>query len=189
MEQLSLAESHPAGNANSAQPRRRRSSLLRRLSLTFQRDTSTTRYDNFEGHRDSLEIIRHQIQANGIAYRPGIPHPRLDNVDLEDGSDNCNTNESGTNNGTPAEDVQVPVDTIQTPTGESSEEKQGEGTAECHHAVNNSDVASQEDANPVLSAHERSQVNRGQPKINANNSTTPLPTQFQNDKVGFARSA
>ena len=152
--------------------------------MTFQRDTSTTRYDNFEGHRDSLEIIRHQIQANGIAYRPRVPHPKLDGVDLEEGDGS-----SSTNNGTPAEDVQVPVDTIQTPAGESSEEKQGEDTAEYHHAVNNSDVASQEDANPVLSAHERSQVNRGQPKINANNSTTPLPPQLRNDKVGFARSA
>lgn len=81
MEHLSVAESHPTDSASSVQPRRRRSSLLRRLSLTLQRDASTTRYDNFEGHRDSLEIIRRQIQANGIAYRPRVPHPKLDDVD------------------------------------------------------------------------------------------------------------
>lgn len=102
-EQLSLAEAQPADSASSAQPRRKRSSLLRRLSSALQRDSSMTRCGNFEGHRDSLEIVRRQIQADGIAYRPRIPHPILDDVDLEDGGGKCSTcsNESGTTIGAP----------------------------------------------------------------------------------------
>ena len=205
MEQLSSAEtqqrhvglqheSHPTDSAGNAQPRRKRSSLLRRLSSTLQRDTSMARYDSFEGHRDSLEIVRCQIQANGIAYRPRIPHPILDDVDIEDEGGKCSSNESGTKNGATAEDIQVPADTIQAPAGESSEDtcKQGENMAERHHVLNNSDVASvasQEDINAVLPMHERPQDNRGHHKINANINTAPLPPQLQNDKVGYARSA
>ena len=203
VEQLSLAEtqqrhvglqheSHPTDSAGNAQPRRKRSSLLRRLSSTLQRDTSMTRYDSFEGHRDSLEIVRRQIQANGIAYRPRIPHPNLDDVDYEEGGGKCSSNESGTKNGATTEDIQVPADTIQTPAGESSKDKQGEDMAERHHVLNNSDVASvasQEDFNAVLPMHERPQDNRGRQKINTNTSTAPLPPQLQNDKVGYARSA
>ena len=203
MEQISLAEtqqrhveleheSHPTDSAGSAQPRRKRSSLLRRLSSTLQRDTSMARYDSFEGHRDSLEIVRRQIQANGIAYRPRIPHPILDDIDLEDGGGKYSSNESGTNKGSAAEDMQVPADAIQTPAGESSEEKQREYVAGSQHAENNKnngDVASQEDINAVLPMHERPQDNRGHQKINANINTAPLPPQLQNDKVGYARSA
>lgn len=182
-------ESHPTNSAGSAQPRRKRNSLLRRLSSTLQRNTSITRYDNFEGHRDSLEIVRRQIQADGIEYRPRIPLPILDDVDLEDEGGKCSTNESGTNNGARAEDVPGPADTIQTLAGESSEEKQRDDMAESPHVVNNSDVASQEDDNAVLPMHERPQDNRGHHKINANINTAPLPPQLQNDKVGYARSA
>lgn len=203
VEQLSLAEtqqyhveveheSHPTNSAGSAQPRRKRNSLLRRLSSTLQRDTSMTRCDHFEGHRDSLEIVRCQIQANGIAYRPRIPHPIMDDVDLEDEGGKCSSNESGTNKSAAAEDIQVPADAIQTPAGEWSEEKQREDVAESQHAENNknnSDVASQEDINAVLPMHERPQDNRGHQKINANINTAPLPPQLQNDKVGHARSA
>ena len=203
MEQINLAEtqqrhveleheSHPTDSAGSAQPRRKRSSLLRRLSSTLQRDTSMARYDSFEGHRDSLEIVRRQIQANGIAYRPRVSHPILDDIDLEDEGGKCSSNESGTKNGATTEDIQVPADTFQTPAGESSKDKQGEDMAERHHVLNNSDVASvasQEDFNAVLPMHERPQDNRGRQKINANTSTAPLPPQLQNDKVGYARSA
>ena len=200
MEQINLAEtqqrhveleheSHPTDSAGSAQPRRKRSSLLRRLSSTLQRDTSMARYDSFEGHRDSLEIVRCQIQANGIAYRPRIPHPILDDVDIEDEGGKCSSNESGTKNGATAEDIQGPADTIQTPAGESSEEKLGEDMAERQHVLNNSDVASQEDTTAVLPMHERPQNNRGHQKINANINAAPLPPQLQNDKVGYARSA
>ena len=204
MEQLSSAEtqqrhvglqheSHPTDSAGNAQPRRKRSSLLRRLSSalssTLQRDTSLKRYDSFEGHRDSLEIVRHQIQANGIAYRPRIPHPIFDDIDLEDGGGKCSNTKSGTKNGATAEDIQGPADTIQTPAGESSEEKLGEDMAERQHVLNNSDVASQEDTTAVLPMHERPQNNRGHQKINANINAAPLPPQLQNDKVGYARSA
>ena len=192
-EQLSLAEAHPTDSASSAQPRRKRSSLLRRLSSALQRDSSMTRCGNFEGHRDSLEIVRRQIQADGIAYRPRIPHPILDDVDIGDGGDKCSTcsNESGTTIGAPVEDIQVPGDTIQTPAGESSEEKQQEDMAERQHVVYNSDEASQEDITAVLPMHERPQdtSNRGHHKINANINAAPLPPQLQNDKVGYARSA
>ena len=192
VEQLTLTETqqqhvetqhelHPSDSVR-PEPRRKRSSLLRRLSSTLKRDASTTRYDNFDGHRDSLEIIRRQIQTDGIAYRPRVPHPTLDGIDCDEEDNGCKE-ESPSNN----------IDNIamnSSPAFRSNNVKQQEEVEGHQDVVNtHSDRVSQQNPSVVHPVHETSQDNRGHHKISAENNATPLPSQLQNDKVGYARSA
>lgn len=194
VEQLTLTETqqqhveiqHELHSTDSVrpEPRRKRSSLLRRLSSTFQRDASMTRYDNFDGHRDSLEIIRRQIQTDGIAYRPRVPHPVLDGID-------CDEEDNGCKEESPSNYMDnIAMNSSPACSRSNNVVKQREEVEEHQDVVNTcSDRASQQNPSGVLPVHETSRDNRGHHKFSAENNTTPLPPQLQNDKVGYARSA
>uniref|UniRef100_A0A7S0FNA7 Uncharacterized protein n=1 Tax=Minutocellus polymorphus TaxID=265543 RepID=A0A7S0FNA7_9STRA len=168
-----------------AQPPRKRG-LLRKLSSALQRKP-TTRYGSFDGHRDSLEIVRRQVKTDGTAYRPRVPHPILSDLD----DNNVDNEESSKNNDVIAEVAfQHPTAAIvQTSAGESTKEKRREDIEEEKEEVRISDISSQEDA-AAVSVHQRRRDDEGhQQKISADSNPTPLPPLLQNDKVGFALSA
>merc|ERR1719223_737865 len=80
MDQLNQDDGTDQQNANDeqesqrvVQPPRNRG-LLRKLSSAFQRKLMT-RYDSFDGHRDSLYVVHRQVKEDNIAYRPRVPYP------------------------------------------------------------------------------------------------------------------
>ena len=190
MDQLNLADDADQQNANDeqesqllvAQPPRNRG-LLRKLSSAFQRKPMT-RYDSFDGHRDSLDIVHRQVKEGNIAYRPRVPYP-----------DNSVDNEKSSNNNDGIAEVafQRPAadDVSQTqPAGESTQGKRRKDKEEEKEEVRISDIASQHIASSVP---QRLQLpvreDEGHQKISASNKSTPLPPQLQSDMVGVARSA
>lgn len=194
MDQLNLADDTDQQNANDepeshlvAQPPRKRG-LLRKLSSAFQRKPMT-RYDSFDGHRDSLDIVHHQIKEGNIAYRPRVPYPSS--------SDNSVDNEKSSNSKDNIAEVafQHPADVSQTqPAGESTKGKRQEDKEAEREELRISDIASQQDARAdIVSVPQRLlhvvREDEGHQKISADTNSTPLPPQLQNDKVGFARSA
>ena len=171
---------HGQANTSDAQPPGKRSSLLRRLSSSFRHYKSTTR-NNFEGHVDSLDIVRRQIQENDTVYRPRKPHPMLDGPKNEMGDkDKCNDASSHTGNN--AEALQdSATNTTQTPEGEKIVHQDGLDSSNEH-------VASQQNITAIVAVQSPRQENQGHQKIEAITNPTPLP-ELHNDKVGFARSA
>ncbi len=195
MDQLNLADDTDQQNANDepesqlvAQPPFKRG-LLRKLSSAFQRKPMT-RYDSFDGHRDSLDIVHHQIKEGNIAYRPRVPYPSP--------SDNSVDNEKSSNSKDDIVEVafQHPADDVsQTqPVGESTKGKRREDKEAEKEELRISDIASQQDARAdIVSVPQRLlyvvREDEDHQKISADTNSTPLPTQLQNDRVGFARSA
>jgi hypothetical protein len=146
-----------------------------------------TRYDSFDGHRDSLDIVHRQVKEGNIAYRPRVPYPSP--------SDNSVDNEKSSNSKDEIAKVafQHPADVSQTqPGGESTKGKRREDTEEEKREARITDVPSQQDARTNIASVPQKLLVRedeGHQKISAESDSTPLPPQLQNDKIGFARSA
>ena len=192
MDQLNLADDADQQNANDeqesqlvAQPPRNRG-LLRKLSSAFQRKPMT-RYDSFDGHRDSLDIVHRQVKEGNIAYRPRVPYPDK-SVDNEKSS-NSNDDIAEIAFQHPAAPAADDVSQTQ-PAGESTQGKRRKDKEEEKEEVRISDIASQHIASSVP---QRLQVpvreDEGHQKISASSNSTPLPPQLQSDMVGVARSA